>query len=771
MLHIAYVVHSSSSPDDPDDDAPTDEQFPRATQQEGLQARTTARPPSPNGFPDQRHQSSPTSRRSAPSGCRALVHAASPSPKHASIGLAGICGEVGTAAFMTVQRIRCARTSTEEVKQTTSARKLRDPEAILLCFRLQEFKSVLANYRDFLRTSTECCSTSLPAHDPPADEDYASVQQRMTQNADVENALYKRALIILRCTAPASLAMRPQFPLRRCGHRLAVRDVFSVLEDFANSAKPNFLKLDFLHKAFALQLVLTNYRGFFRQHIELVLLPQPVPPQGVVRLAAPAHPYCRPSSWPRRRRSCFEGEAQSAPLSARTHPRHHKHRRAATSPSPPLPAAAPYGGFPFPASSPLPTQIEGDLYPSHRRRSETLPLFSRAGTEEAERSWVTPLPPFSKKASPSQIAVLATLLTPRARLRPCFCPRGTAWGAHIDAAARMSPARASCTGVMRAHGEYHWTGGVGRLSSIFDIFLFTILSPLPIFLASASSFHTALVLLISFVVPRIFLSVFSVTLVYLDLRIVTVTLSTRATSRKSPPAPHPPRTRPHSGPSAASASSPPSPTPHPYPRSRACTGRLCGMQHAVAFEAPSGRDDAEAVVGDSCARREEEEGRRFRITTMGCIPAYGANRVGGLEHADRANVQDARVLCAPAADSAADFDESTVFRHSSSSHPVPSSPSFGLRAPTSLSPPRLSPAPDLLFAPVRPVRLLERPSASSLVRCPAHASFQAPASSVLSPRHDGMPAGAALSLRRTTFCGRPSHVARGVAFVFCSIGL
>jgi hypothetical protein len=48
-------------------------------------------------------------------------------------------------------------------------------------------------------------------------------------------------------------------------------DAFSVFEDLcllANSEKPHFLKLEFLHKTFALELiesVLTNYHQLFRK--------------------------------------------------------------------------------------------------------------------------------------------------------------------------------------------------------------------------------------------------------------------------------------------------------------------------------------------------------------------------------------------------------------------------------------------------------------------------------------------------------------------------
>ena len=51
----------------------------------------------------------------------------------------------------------------------------------------------------------------------------------------------------------------------------SARDAFSVFEDLcllANAEKPHFLKLDLLHKTFALELiesVLTNYHGLFQK--------------------------------------------------------------------------------------------------------------------------------------------------------------------------------------------------------------------------------------------------------------------------------------------------------------------------------------------------------------------------------------------------------------------------------------------------------------------------------------------------------------------------
>ncbi|KAF5319150.1 hypothetical protein D9619_008506 [Psilocybe cf. subviscida] len=58
----------------------------------------------------------------------------------------------------------------------------------------------------------------------------------------------------------------------------SAKDAFSVFEDLcllANGEKPRYLKLEFLHKTFALELiesVLTNYHEVFRKHTELILL-------------------------------------------------------------------------------------------------------------------------------------------------------------------------------------------------------------------------------------------------------------------------------------------------------------------------------------------------------------------------------------------------------------------------------------------------------------------------------------------------------------------
>lgn len=108
----------------------------------------------------------------------------------------------------------------------------------------------------------------------------------------------------------------------------SARDAFAVFEDLcllANSERPNFLKLEFLHKTFALELiesVLTNYHDLFRKvqgllrrrftttNLRLLAsrtaLTPPTPPQsslaeGFIRTApipvdSPVHPGGIPSA-------------------------------------------------------------------------------------------------------------------------------------------------------------------------------------------------------------------------------------------------------------------------------------------------------------------------------------------------------------------------------------------------------------------------------------------------------------------------------------------
>ncbi|KAJ3501198.1 hypothetical protein NLJ89_g9448 [Agrocybe chaxingu] len=78
---------------------------------------------------------------------------------------------------------------------------------------------------------------------------------------------------------PASKLSEIQLPDGTTKHLgPSAKDAFSVFEDLcllANGEKPHFLKLEFLHKTFALELiesVLTNYHELFRKHNELILL-------------------------------------------------------------------------------------------------------------------------------------------------------------------------------------------------------------------------------------------------------------------------------------------------------------------------------------------------------------------------------------------------------------------------------------------------------------------------------------------------------------------
>jgi Guanine nucleotide exchange factor in Golgi transport N-terminal/Dimerisation and cyclophilin-binding domain of Mon2 len=67
----------------------------------------------------------------------------------------------------------------------------------------------------------------------------------------------------------------PNGSLKKLGP--SARDTFAVFEDLcllANSEKPHFLRLDFLHKTFALELiesVLTNYHDLFRKVVLFLL--------------------------------------------------------------------------------------------------------------------------------------------------------------------------------------------------------------------------------------------------------------------------------------------------------------------------------------------------------------------------------------------------------------------------------------------------------------------------------------------------------------------
>lgn len=76
----------------------------------------------------------------------------------------------------------------------------------------------------------------------------------------------------------------------------SARDAFSVFEDLcllANSEKPHFLKLEFLHKTFALELiesVLTNYHDLFRKVSRLFRCA--LFPVAHARSSIPSFSYC-----------------------------------------------------------------------------------------------------------------------------------------------------------------------------------------------------------------------------------------------------------------------------------------------------------------------------------------------------------------------------------------------------------------------------------------------------------------------------------------------
>ncbi|KAJ7242359.1 hypothetical protein B0H12DRAFT_1132442 [Mycena haematopus] len=125
-------------------------------------------------------------------------------------------------------------------------------EALLLCFKLQESKIAVVS-------STAAATLRqlvMFVFDKMVDED---------RRDDVDTSQW----VEMKLPNGTTKSLGP-----------SERDAFSVFEDLcllANSEKPNFLKLEFLHKTFALELiesVLTNYHALFRKHTELVLLLQ-----------------------------------------------------------------------------------------------------------------------------------------------------------------------------------------------------------------------------------------------------------------------------------------------------------------------------------------------------------------------------------------------------------------------------------------------------------------------------------------------------------------
>lgn len=89
------------------------------------------------------------------------------------------------------------------------------------------------------------------------------VEDRISENNDLSESQLKEVQL-------------PNGSVKKLGP--SALDAFSVFEDLcllANAEKPHFLKLEFLHKTFALELiesVLTNYHQLFRKVIPPVSL-------------------------------------------------------------------------------------------------------------------------------------------------------------------------------------------------------------------------------------------------------------------------------------------------------------------------------------------------------------------------------------------------------------------------------------------------------------------------------------------------------------------
>ncbi|KAG5719178.1 MON2 like protein [Termitomyces sp. T112] len=124
-------------------------------------------------------------------------------------------------------------------------------DALLLCFKLQESKIAVVS-------STAAATLRQLV---------MFVVDKMVTEDNVENIGHSLSEVKL-----------PNGTTKQLGP--SALDVFSVFEDLcllANSEKPHFLKLESLHKTFALELiesVLTNYHTHFRKHLELILLLQ-----------------------------------------------------------------------------------------------------------------------------------------------------------------------------------------------------------------------------------------------------------------------------------------------------------------------------------------------------------------------------------------------------------------------------------------------------------------------------------------------------------------
>ncbi|EIW78018.1 hypothetical protein CONPUDRAFT_146079 [Coniophora puteana RWD-64-598 SS2] len=124
-------------------------------------------------------------------------------------------------------------------------------DALLLCFKLQDSRIAVV--------SSTAAATLRQLVMFVVDKMVTEDRQEETPNSQIDTVL-------------------PDGTMRLLGPY--ARDTYSVFEDLcllANSERPHFLKLDHLHKTFALELiesVLTNYHDLFRKRSELLLLLQ-----------------------------------------------------------------------------------------------------------------------------------------------------------------------------------------------------------------------------------------------------------------------------------------------------------------------------------------------------------------------------------------------------------------------------------------------------------------------------------------------------------------
>ena len=119
-------------------------------------------------------------------------------------------------------------------------------KALLLCFKLQESRIAVV--------SSTAAATLRQLVMFVVDK--MDVEDRVSEDGDMQNLQLTEVQL-------------PDGSVKKLGP--SALDAFSVFEDLcllANSEKPHFLKLEFLHKTFALELiesVLTNYHQLFRK--------------------------------------------------------------------------------------------------------------------------------------------------------------------------------------------------------------------------------------------------------------------------------------------------------------------------------------------------------------------------------------------------------------------------------------------------------------------------------------------------------------------------